>query len=118
MGNSGATIMTTKSIAEQDLLHLEKHMGKEKFARYRARLTKRTAGPYDMRYCEPILPKAPIPEGRYLVHNHVKPQRPLGRTDFRAWTQNSDENLVQCDCDFGGCKNAGLHQHYRVATHA
>jgi hypothetical protein len=51
---------------------------------------------------------------RYLVHNHVQPRPTLGDNGFRAWTQNTEQNLVKCDCDFGGCKNAELHEHYRV----
>ena len=79
--------------------------------------------PDDTCYCGFYLPRAPIPAGRYLVHNHVRPVSGtignrtgiLGFNGFRAWTQNNDKNLVECDCDFGGCKNAELHKkHYRV----
>src|ERR1700694_574637 len=60
------------------------------------------------------LPRQPIPGGRFLVHNHIKPASPLGSNGFRAWTQNTSSRLVECHCDFGGCKNADLHKHYRV----
>src|ERR1700726_3990031 len=70
----------------------------------------------ETRYCGLYLPPQPIPRGRYLVHNHVKPMPKLGLDGFRAWTQKGHGNLVECKCDFGGCKNAELHKHhYRVA---
>src|SRR4051812_23249809 len=60
------------------------------------------------------IPRQPIPTGRCLVHNHVKPANRLGMNGFRAWTQKYDESaLVECKCDFGGCK-AELHKHYRI----
>jgi hypothetical protein len=68
----------------------------------------------DIRYCE-RLPSKPIPAGRYLAHNHVKPAPRLGLNGFRAWTQAHKRDLVRCYCDFGGCQNAALHKHYRVA---
>jgi len=67
----------------------------------------------EMRYLA-HLPRQPIPKGRFLVHNHINPANPLGSNGFRAWTQNDDSELVECKCDFGGCKNAELHKHYRV----
>jgi hypothetical protein len=63
-------------------------------------------------YCEQ-LPRE-LPAGRYLVHNHIKPVSRLGRNGFRAWTQKWNDNLVECRCDFGGCKNDKLHKHYRI----
>ena len=62
-----------------------------------------------------VLPGEPVPDGQYLVHNHIAPVKPLGRNGFRAWTQSKANNLVECRCDFGGCKNAKVHtRHYRV----
>ena len=53
--------------------------------------------------------------GSYLVHNHVRPQKPLNGNGFRAWIQTKSDNLVRCRCRFGGCKNAKVHKvHYRV----
>jgi hypothetical protein len=66
------------------------------------------------RYCGLYLPRAPIPAGRYLVHNHFKPAPMLGLNGFRAWTTNDRSDLEECHCDFGGCKNAELHRHYRI----
>jgi hypothetical protein len=66
-----------------------------------------------MRYLKGI-PRAPIPQGRFLVHNHIKPARPLGTNGFPAWAQNDGTGLVECRCDFGGCNNAELHKHYRI----
>src|SRR5260370_12276181 len=57
------------------------------------------------RYCGLYLPRKPIPAGRYLVHNQVRPVPHLGLNGFRAWTQKGRDNLVECRCDFGGCKN-------------
>ncbi len=70
------------------------------------------------RYCGRHLPSKPIPEGRYLVHNHIVPAMNLGERGFRAWVQEgrTDPKLVECRCDFGGCRNAELHTHYRVAN--
>ena len=63
-----------------------------------------------------VLPSEPVPAGTYLVHNHVRPVAPLGLNSFRAWIQTKADNLVECYCDFGGCKNAKLHKlHYRAA---
>jgi hypothetical protein len=57
----------------------------------------------------------PIPAGCYLVHNHVRPMAPLGHNGFRAWLQTRSDNLVECDCNFGGCKNSKVHEvHYCV----
>jgi hypothetical protein len=65
------------------------------------------------RYCYRGLPKC-IKAGRYLVHNHVYPIPVLGGNGFRAWTQEGRSGLVRCLCDFGGCENADLHDHYRM----
>jgi hypothetical protein len=67
-----------------------------------------------VRFCGTGLPKKPIPAGCFLVHNHVNPTSKLGMRGFRAWIQKGRGDLVRCCCDFGGCKNAELHQHYRV----
>jgi hypothetical protein len=62
-----------------------------------------------------VLPSEPLPPWTYLVHNHVLPQKPIGKNGFRAWLTNQSEGLVKCRCDFGGCKNAKVHKvHYRV----
>ena len=62
-----------------------------------------------------VLPSEPIPAGSYLVHNHIRPVKPLGLNGFRAWIQTDADNLVKCRCNFGGCKNSKLHRlHYRV----
>ena len=62
-----------------------------------------------------VLPYEPLPAGAYLVHNHVRPQKPLGKNGFRAWIQHSSDRLVECRCDLGGCKNSKVHKlHYRV----
>ena len=62
-----------------------------------------------------VLPDEPIPAGSYLVHNHVRPQKPLNANGFRAWIQTKADNLVKCRCRFGGCKNSKAHKvHYRV----
>jgi hypothetical protein len=74
-------------------------------------MAKRSDG---MRYCGRGLPRKPIPAGRFLVHNQVVPQAHLGADGFRAWTQSTRRGLLRCRCDFGGCKNAELHKHYRV----
>lgn len=46
------------------------------------------------------------------MHNHVKPTSQLGLNGSRAWVQDTDTYLVECDC--GGLKNAKLNKHYRV----
>ena len=62
-----------------------------------------------------VLPRA-VPAGTYLVHNHLQPQKPLGRNGFRAWLAIKADNLVKCCCNFGGCRNSKLHKvHYRAA---
>src|SRR6266851_1314050 len=69
----------------------------------------------ELRYCKD-LPSRAIPAGRYLVHNQVRPAAMLGMNGFRVWTQNTDDNLVECRCDFGGWNNAKRFRHYRVAA--
>lgn len=66
------------------------------------------------RSCGNGLPRQPIPAGCFLVHNHVKPTSKLGMNGFRTWIQEGRGDLVQCRCEFGGCKNAELHKHHRV----
>lgn len=66
-----------------------------------------------MRYLR-ALPQQPIPDGRYLVHNQVIPEAGLGQNGFRAWTQDTRKGLMRCYCNFGNCRNAELHKHYRV----
>jgi hypothetical protein len=60
------------------------------------------------------LPRENLPRGFYLVHNHIRPAKPLGRNGFRAWVQDKAKGLVQCKCNFGGVKNAKVNKHYRV----
>ena len=68
----------------------------------------------EMKYCGRGLPRHPVPPGYFLVHNHVKPQKGLGLMGFRAWVQRGSDRLVECGCDFGGLKNAGVQRHYKV----
>lgn len=79
---------------------------------------------YDMDYAEGLMkesgmryvtciPREPLPEGVVLVHNHIAPQRVLGRNGFRAWTQTRDDSLVQCHCDWAGVNLHGM-AHYCV----
>src|SRR6516162_3184479 len=49
------------------------------------------------------LPSKKLPRGFYLVHNHAKPQRPLGRLgkhDFRVWVQTEKDDLIPCTGDW------------------
>lgn len=56
------------------------------------------------------LPKE-VPPGRVLVHNHVKPARPLGTNGFRAWLElPNPQKLEPCPCSWA----PKLEQHYRV----
>lgn len=70
------------------------------------------------------LPRKPLPEGRIVVHNHVRPyldptcperdmsQMPLGRNGFRAWTDDQDDDHYEpCDC---GWRTDRLPIHYQV----
>jgi len=69
-------------------------------------------GGRESRYVSGI-PRNPLPDGRVLVHNHVKPQPELGLNGFRAWTQNLTDDLEACQCDWAGVDLHGL-KHYRV----
>ena len=62
------------------------------------------------------LPGRALPDGYYLVHNQVTPQRPLGKNGFRAWVQDNADGLAECGCDFGKNKNAKVNRHYRVRS--
>jgi hypothetical protein len=64
-----------------------------------------------MRYVANI-PRS-LPEGKVLVHNTVIPQRDLGVKGFRAWTQEPDDTLEECSCDWAGVDLHGL-KHYRI----
>jgi hypothetical protein len=35
------------------------------------------------------LPSETLPRGLYLVHNSIRPARPLGKHGFRAWAQTN-----------------------------
>lgn len=52
------------------------------------------------------LPQA-VPEGRLLVHNHIRSTRLLGSCGFRAWLASDPEGLVPCDC--GWASELGPH---------
>src|SRR5262249_19557532 len=67
----------------------------------------------EKRYLSRGIPRKPLPNGRVLVHNHVRPQPELGLNGFRAWTQNLTPELVACPCDWAGVDLHGL-QHYLV----
>jgi hypothetical protein len=68
------------------------------------------------RYCDAGLPQRPLPDGYYLVHNHVRPTNFLNLNGFRAWVQKDRTcpKLIECKCDFGGMKNAKVNKHYSV----
>jgi hypothetical protein len=61
---------------------------------------------------------ASVPEGRVVVHNHVRPPRlpgsrdflPLGWNGFRAWLASPSKRLEVCDCGWA----PKLTKHYRV----
>jgi hypothetical protein len=72
----------------------------------------RESAVHNLHYCRSI--PLTIPAGRVLVHNHVVPMPILGLNGFRAWTQVMNERLELCHCKFGGCRDAELHNHYRV----
>lgn len=56
------------------------------------------------------LPEA-IPQDRILVHNRVRPAKPLGRNGFRCWlTSLDDERHEVCGCGWA----ADLGTHYRM----
>lgn len=63
-----------------------------------------------MRYLTSI-PRTPIPKGKIVVHNHVRPTALLGGNGFRAWTDVPDAKYERCRCQWA----AGiLKEHYRV----
>jgi hypothetical protein len=39
-----------------------------------------------------------VPEGKALVHNHVRPTHRLGSRGFRAWLAESSSELTVCHC--------------------
>jgi hypothetical protein len=45
-----------------------------------------------------------------IVHNHVRPVKPLNLNGFRAWTQTQLDNLELCPCPWSGLT------HYRVKS--
>jgi hypothetical protein len=55
---------------------------------------------------------AAVPEGRCLVHNHVRPMYPdqLGLNGFRAWLAEPRPLWEICECDWA----PELGTHYRV----
>ena len=47
-----------------------------------------------------VIPKE-VPEGRVLMHNHVRPTTRLGSTGFRAWLDDHvPDNFARCDCNW------------------
>jgi hypothetical protein len=45
-----------------------------------------------------VIPKE-VPEGRVLMHNHVRPTTRLGSWGFRAWLDDHvPDNFARCDC--------------------
>ena len=64
-----------------------------------------------MKYLKKI--PAELPAGEVLVHNSVRPQYPLGRNGFRAWTQAPAPCLVPCDCNWPEAIRR-QHLHYRI----
>jgi hypothetical protein len=57
------------------------------------------------------LPKS-VPDGRCLVHNHIRPTRRLGSRGFRAWLADPSPALTVCDCGWA----PELGPHFRVLT--
>ena len=51
-----------------------------------------------------------VPGGRVLVHNNRRPTRRFDVRGFRAWLQDSTDNLEPCHCDFA----PWIVTHYRV----
>jgi hypothetical protein len=39
-----------------------------------------------------------IPEGKVLVHNHIRLQRPIGRNGSRMWIQDLNDSIAFCPC--------------------
>jgi hypothetical protein len=54
---------------------------------------------------------AAVPDGLVVVHNTVRPVRPLGLNGFRAWLQEPSERLEVCPCGWA----PKLPVHHRVA---
>jgi hypothetical protein len=65
---------------------------------------------HDVEYVRGLTIPKTIPEGRVLVHNHIRHsvRTRCGIRGFRAWTQPLSERLEQCDCGWSGLP------HYRV----
>jgi len=57
-------------------------------------------------------PKHEPEDGRVIVHNHVRPQRILGRNGFRAWLDELSPEHVECSCSRSKLK------HYRMKKYA
>lgn len=63
------------------------------------------------------IPPTPIPAGRIVAHNHVRPadfhaNYPLGLNGFRAWTDDADpERYERCSCEWA---EGQLAEHHRV----
>jgi hypothetical protein len=63
------------------------------------------------------IPRKPLPVGRVVVHNHVRPEGfharyPLGLNGFRAWTDDLDpDHHEPCSCVWA---EGRLEQHYQV----
>ncbi len=52
-----------------------------------------------------------IPDGKWIVHNHVRPSLRLNADGFRAWLVNPDPDQYEaCDCRWA----SEVGQHYRV----
>ncbi len=51
-----------------------------------------------------------VPPDRVLVHNNVRPTRPLGQRGFRAWLALPSAALEVCACGWA----PELPEHYRV----
>jgi hypothetical protein len=68
----------------------------------------------DGRYPVNTIPKK-LPAGEVLVHNHIRPARPLSRNGFRAWTAKPTDGLELCTCKMAGMALHGL-KHYRVKS--
>lgn len=51
-----------------------------------------------------------ITDGRWLIHNHIRPAHPIGMNGFRAYLAQPDAKRFEpCDCGWA----AELGQHYR-----
>jgi hypothetical protein len=65
------------------------------------------------------IPRKPIPEGRCVVHNRVRPEGfpnvYAGQRGFRFWMQDLEpDHLEVCDCSWA----PQLERHYRVSPHS